>query len=153
MNPRTGGQLLVPATQAARKLGISRRTLTKHIGAGLIRSVKVGSRVSIPQSEIDRIVNGEAKPETATGISSSGKSAEHLCQIRHISDAGEHSEITDPKERLDAILAGSVDFLRRFETGDPDAVAAVAAVGSPEERANAKEAYTHAIEVWKEYRE
>jgi hypothetical protein len=52
------------------------------------------------------------KPETPSGISSSGKSA----VIGHIPDAGEHSdehsEITDPKERLDAILAGFADFLR-----------------------------------------
>jgi excisionase family DNA binding protein len=104
----TDGQLLIPATQAARKLGISRRTLTKHIGAGLIRSVKVGSRSSIPQSEIDRIVKGEPKPETPSVISSSGKSAENLCQIRLIPNVGEHSDeysqITDPKERLEKIL-------------------------------------------------
>jgi hypothetical protein len=32
-------------------------------------------------------------------------------------------------------------FCRHFEAGEPDAVVAVAAVGSPEERADAKEAY------------
>jgi excisionase family DNA binding protein len=83
-NGTAGGQLLIPAMQAARKLGISRRTLTKHIEAGLIRSVKVGPRSSIPQSEIDRIVKGEAKPETPDEILSSEKNSENLCQSRHI---------------------------------------------------------------------
>jgi len=92
MNPRTDGQLLIPATQAARKLGITRQTLRKHIKAGLLRSVKVGSRSSILQSEIDRIVRGEAKPETPTGISASGKNAGNVCQIRYIQEVGEQSD-------------------------------------------------------------
>jgi excisionase family DNA binding protein len=110
MNPRTDGRLLIPATQAARKLGISRRTLTKHIGAGLIRSVKVGSRASIPQSEIDRIVNGEPKPETPNGISLSAKDAENLCQSRHNSDEDQATSPKSPKEWLDELLSGEADF-------------------------------------------
>jgi len=58
-----------------------------------------------------------------------------------------------PKVRLDDILEGYAEFLRRFDAGDPDAVAAVTAVGSPEERADAKEAYVAALSVWREYRE
>lgn len=78
--------------------------------------MKVGSRLSIPQSEIDRIVNGEPKPETPSGIYSSGNSAENPCQIRHILDVGEHSDeycqAASPKERLEKILAGYGEFLR-----------------------------------------
>jgi len=77
--------------------------------------VKVGSRSSIPQSEIDRIVRGEAKPETPTGISASGKNAGNVCQIRYIQEVGEqsdeHSQIADPKDRLEKILAGYEEFL------------------------------------------
>jgi hypothetical protein len=40
--------------------------------------------------------------------------------------------------------------LRRFEAGDPDAVAAVAAVGSPKERADSKEAHVAALRAWRE---
>ena len=80
----TDGRLLVPAMQAARMLGITRRTLRNHIEAGLARSVRTCSRTYIPQSEIDRIVNGEPvqisapKPQTRNDISSSGNNTEKL---------------------------------------------------------------------------
>lgn len=67
----TDGRLLVPAMQAARNLGISRRTLRRHIGAGLVRSVTVSARTYIPQGEIERIVNGEpvqTKPESQNEV-------------------------------------------------------------------------------------
>lgn len=79
----TNGQLLIPAMQAARSLGITRRTLRNHIEAGLVRSVKMFSRTYVPQAEIDRIVNGEPSQESApksqgrNDISASGNNMEN----------------------------------------------------------------------------
>ena len=78
-------RLLVPATRAARNLGITRRTLRKHIEAGVVRSVRMCSRTYIPQGEIDRIVNGEPsqistpKPDTANSVSGESTKA---CETR-----------------------------------------------------------------------
>jgi excisionase family DNA binding protein len=41
---------------AARRLGLHPDTLRKHIAAGRIRSVRVGRRVLVPESELVRIV-------------------------------------------------------------------------------------------------
>ena len=106
------GQLLIPATQAALRLGISRRTLRRHIGAGLVRSVTVRARTYIPQGEIERIVNGEPvqisapKPQTHNGISSNGTN-EHTC--------GQDTELT-PDDRFEALFNGH-NWRQGFEEG------------------------------------
>jgi hypothetical protein len=82
----TDGQLLVPATQAAKKLGISRRTLKRHVGAGLVRSVTMGARTFVAQREINRLVSGESapaqnetKPEAANQISGEVSNPDQAC--------------------------------------------------------------------------
>jgi len=103
----------------------------------------------VPQNEIDRLM----------GISSGQISAPKPATPNQVSADGAEwgqtlpNAAKSPKARLDDILEGYADFLRRFEAGDPDAVAAVAAAGSPEERADAKEAYAAALGAWREYRE
>jgi hypothetical protein len=87
------------------------------------------------------------KPQAHNEISSNGNSMENVSTSEHFRAA------KSPKERLDEILGGYAGFVERYDAGDPETVAAVAAVGSPEERARAKEAYVHAIKVWREYRE
>jgi excisionase family DNA binding protein len=143
------GQLLMPSVRLARKMGISRRTLKKRIDSHEIKAVKIGPRMFIPQNEIDRLMgisSGQiSAPKPATPNQVSGDGAEWVQTLPNAAKS--------PKGRLDDILEGYADFLRRFEAGDPDAVAAVAAVRSPEERADAKEAYAAALRVWREYRE
>lgn len=146
----TDGRLLVPATEAARKLGITRRTLRKRIEAGLVRSVKTFSRTYIPQREIDRIVNGEPcqisapKPDTANSVSGESTKASETEQN------GAGLTAKSPGERLDDLLKGYVDFLAAYEAGDPDVLAQVAAAGRPEANARAKEACDHAIKFRRE---
>jgi excisionase family DNA binding protein len=82
----TASQLLIPAPQAAHQLGISRRTLRTRINAGLMKSVRVGARVYIHKAELERIVNGEPKPEARAEISENGKSREEVCQNGHTSE-------------------------------------------------------------------
>jgi hypothetical protein len=149
----TDSRLLVPASEAARKLGVTRRTLRKRIEAGLVRSVKAFSRTYIPQREIDRIVNGEPsqisapKPDTANPVSGESTKA---CETEQ---NGAGLAAKSPKERLDDLLEGYADFLAAYEAGDPDVLAQVAAAGSPEANTRAKEADGHANKVWREYRE
>ena len=76
----TADWLLIPAPQAAQKLGISRRSLRNRIDSGLIRSVKVGPRVYIHKTELERVVNGKPKPEAPEEISLTEKNSEDLCQ-------------------------------------------------------------------------
>ena len=99
-------RLLIPAVQAARNIGITRRTLRNRINAGLVRSVRVGPRVYIPKTEIERIVNGEpaqTKPQPHNENSSSGKNLEEHGKCEHFQAA------KSPKERLDEILYGCAD--------------------------------------------
>jgi hypothetical protein len=100
-------QLLIPAVQAARNFGITRRALRNRINAGLVRSVHVGPRVYISKTEIERIVNGEpaqTKPQPRNEISSSGKGMENVSTNEHVRVA------KSPKERLDEILYRCADF-------------------------------------------
>src|SRR5258707_1799221 len=143
------GQLLMPSVRLARKMGISRRTLKRRIDSQEIKAIKIGPRMFIPQNEIDRLM----------GISSGQLSAPKPARPNQVTgDAAEWGQTLpnaakSPKVRLDDILEGYAGFLRGFEAGDPDAMAAVAVVGSPEERADAKDAYASALKVWREYRE
>jgi len=52
-------EVLLPVEEAARRLGISPRTLWRKIRKGEIRSVKVGRRRLIPHEEVKRL-GGEA---------------------------------------------------------------------------------------------
>jgi hypothetical protein len=101
-------RLLIPAVQAARNIGITRRTLRNRINAGLVRSVRVGPRVYIPKAEIERIVNGEpaqTKRQPHNENSSSGKNREEHGKCEHFQTA------KSPKERLDEILYVCADYI------------------------------------------
>lgn len=52
--------LIIPFSEAARKLHICRTTLRKRIRSGEIKAVSVGPRLFVPQAELDRIVSGVA---------------------------------------------------------------------------------------------
>ena len=52
--------LIIPFSEAARKLHICRTTLRKRIRSREIKAVLFGSRLFVPQAELDRIVNGGA---------------------------------------------------------------------------------------------
>jgi excisionase family DNA binding protein len=84
----TDGRLLIPAPEAAQKLGISRRSLRNRIDAGVVKSVQVGARVYIHKAELERIVNGRPKPEAPEEISLTGKGAEGPCQNGHTLEIG-----------------------------------------------------------------
>jgi len=92
MNRTTGGQLLMPAAEAARKLGMSRWTLNRRIEAKEIRAVKVGPRRFIPQSEIERIISGQSaqisapKPATDEQVSNIGANCSNLSRESEFSD-------------------------------------------------------------------
>ena len=138
--------------EAARKLGMHTCTLRRRVKAKEIRAVKIGPRSYIPSAEIGRLLDApteqtELKPDTANSVSGDSTKA---CETEQ-NDADLTAKT--PKERLDEILAGYADFVAAYTAGDPDALAAVAAVGSPDECARAREAYAHAIRVWREYRE
>ena len=95
----TDGQLLMPAAQAARKMGISRQSLRRLIHQEAIRAVRIGNlqRVYIPQGEIDRII----KPSTANV---------------NLSD---HSQpfptVTDSPQSIVAIMAMPIHFEERWK--------------------------------------
>jgi hypothetical protein len=122
-------QLLIPAVQAARNLGITRRALRNRINVGLVRSVHVGPRVYIPKTEIERIVNGEPapisapKPQTRDAISSSGNGAEN-------------GSTKSPQERSEELLSWCAETDRREHeeleqdatAGNREAIAAKAAI-------------------------
>ena len=53
---------LLPAREAAKRLGISRWALYKWIKARIIKAVKLPSgRWGIPESEVERIIEGRKK--------------------------------------------------------------------------------------------
>jgi excisionase family DNA binding protein len=51
--------LLLSIEQAARALGIGRTALYSEIGAGRIRSIKVGRRRLVPSSAISEVASGQ----------------------------------------------------------------------------------------------
>ena len=67
-----GGQLLIPATQAAKMLGVSRRTLYNRIKAGLIRPRRISSSIYVPRTELelDRLILGTQPASTNSAIRS-----------------------------------------------------------------------------------
>ena len=87
------------------------------------------------------------KPERANSVFADSTKA---CETKQ---NGADLTTKTPKERLDEILEGCASFMARYEAGDPDALAQVAAAGSPGANARAREAYAEAIKVWREYRE
>jgi excisionase family DNA binding protein len=54
-----GVERLLSVDQAARALGIGRTALYLEIGAGHVRSVKVGRRRLVPSSAISELANGQ----------------------------------------------------------------------------------------------
>jgi excisionase family DNA binding protein len=49
-------------SEACEQLRISRSTLTKLAVSGEIRIVRLGCRIVVPASEIERLLAGEARP-------------------------------------------------------------------------------------------
>jgi excisionase family DNA binding protein len=56
---------LYPVKQAAKEFGISVWTLRKKTYEGDIASVKIGAKLLIPDSEMERIVREGARPRRA----------------------------------------------------------------------------------------
>jgi excisionase family DNA binding protein len=54
--------MLYPIKDAARQLGISVWTLRKSAYVGAVASVKVGTKLLIPASEIDRLIKEGTRP-------------------------------------------------------------------------------------------
>jgi excisionase family DNA binding protein len=77
-----GQQSLIPATLAARRLGISRQSLRRLIRQGEVNAVRVGNlqRVYIPQDEIDRIVSGRNAHISATKLAGANENLGDLSQ-------------------------------------------------------------------------
>ena len=57
-------EVLLPVEEAARRLGISPRTLWRRIRKGEIRSVKVGRRRLIPHKEVERLKGEAPRPSS-----------------------------------------------------------------------------------------
>lgn len=51
--------MLYSVPKAAKELGLDRQTVVKAIGKGQIRAVEIGSRLLIPQKEIERLLADE----------------------------------------------------------------------------------------------
>ena len=58
-------ETLYPVKDAARKLGISVWTLRKKAYEGDVASVKIGVKLLIPESEIERIISDGLRPRRA----------------------------------------------------------------------------------------
>ena len=104
------GRLLVPAMQAARNLGIARRTLRRHIRAGLIKATEINSRIYIPQIEIDRLVNGHPRyPTEIQGLSLPVQSA----TLMNVDASGLIGQMT-AAERYEALKKTGAPAQERF---------------------------------------
>jgi excisionase family DNA binding protein len=55
-------ETLYPVKDAAERLGISIWTLRKKAYEGVIASVKIGAKLLIPESEIERLVREGMRP-------------------------------------------------------------------------------------------
>ena len=55
-------EILHPVKDAARQLGISIWTLRKKAYEGDVASVKIGAKLLIPESEMDRLVREGTRP-------------------------------------------------------------------------------------------
>jgi excisionase family DNA binding protein len=55
-------EILQPVKEAARRLGISIWTLRKKAYAGDVASVKIGVKLLIPESEIERLIREGLRP-------------------------------------------------------------------------------------------
>jgi excisionase family DNA binding protein len=54
-------KLTETVVEAAAELGVHHLTLRKAIARGEIRAVRVGRRILIPKTEIERLLDGEVK--------------------------------------------------------------------------------------------
>lgn len=57
--------LCISVAEAASILGISKRSLYSYIEGGVFPSVRIGRRILIRRSDMDRIVNGQPAPTPA----------------------------------------------------------------------------------------
>jgi excisionase family DNA binding protein len=60
-------ETLHPVKDAARRLGISVWTLRKKAYDGGVASVKIGAKLLIPESEMDRLVRDRTRPRQVAG--------------------------------------------------------------------------------------
>jgi excisionase family DNA binding protein len=51
--------LCISVSEAAKVLGISKRSLYSYVEAGVFPSVRIGRRILIRKVDMDRIVNGQ----------------------------------------------------------------------------------------------
>jgi excisionase family DNA binding protein len=60
--------LCISVAEAAKTLGISKRSLYSYVEAGVFPSVRIGRRILIRKIDMDRIVNGQpaAPPQQVT---------------------------------------------------------------------------------------
>lgn len=65
-------ETLYPIKDAARQLGISVWTLRKKAYESEVASVKIGVKLLIPESEIDRLVEEGMRPRRITSKNASG---------------------------------------------------------------------------------
>ena len=61
------GETLQPVKNAARRLGISVWTLRKRAYEGDVASVKIGAKLLVPESEIERLIREGMRPRRAAG--------------------------------------------------------------------------------------
>lgn len=54
---------LLSPDEFARAIGVSHWTVRNHIAAGKVQSVRVGSLIKIPVSEIERVIKGSLAPK------------------------------------------------------------------------------------------
>ena len=61
-------ETLCPIKQAAERLGISIWTLRKKVYEGEIDSIKIGVKLLVPESELERLVREGMRPRRAVGV-------------------------------------------------------------------------------------
>jgi excisionase family DNA binding protein len=79
--PATTEQLLVPLTDAADALSLSRRHVHRLIAEGRLGSVRIGRRRLVPSAELERFV---AQLEIDEDAAVSGESRTHGNQQREV---------------------------------------------------------------------
>jgi len=60
--------ILHPIKDAARQLGLSIWTLRKKAYQGDVASVKIGAKLLIPESEIERLIREGMRPRRCIGV-------------------------------------------------------------------------------------
>jgi len=157
----TDGQLLIPAAKAAKKLGMSRWTLKRRIDAKEIKAVKVGPRMFIPQSDIDRLLGippaqtSAVKPATANQLSSDGANCSRVLRKEEWNAALMSADLEQRELEMD-VRAGDCSAIAAKVAFDalnslPFKWEGPAATNSPE-RQSAIEAHHATWRTWREAR-